>query len=143
MFSSLMNRDGLFIERKKLVHMIRFNKFFDTLFLIVASILLSILIFSCGDDNDEGSNDSNNDSPIELDSKEDSTGNLIIVNQLTDQILLYHNDNILLKKIPALTRFRVYVPVDEVNLETLKVWKKVILLIRFCQTIVIYIEHGM
>ena len=56
---------------KKLVHMIRFNKFFDILFLIVASILLSILIFSCGDDNDEGSNDSNDDSPIELYSKED------------------------------------------------------------------------
>ena len=109
---------------KKLVHMIRFNKFFDTLFLIVASILLSILIFSCGNDNDQDSNDINNDSLIELDSKEDSTGNLIIVNQLTDQILLYHSDNILLKKIPALTRFRVYVPVDEVNLETLKVWKK-------------------
>ena len=39
MFSSLMNWDGLFIKYNKLVHMIRFNKLFDTLFLIVASIL--------------------------------------------------------------------------------------------------------
>ena len=89
----------------------------------IAVLLLFVFIIGCG--NDDASNDPiGSDEPIEIDNQEDSLGNLIIVNQLSDQLYLYHDNNILLKKIPAVDRFRVYVPVNENEIKQLKIWKK-------------------
>ncbi|MFL2997241.1 MAG: hypothetical protein ACJZ1Q_00660 [Candidatus Neomarinimicrobiota bacterium] len=89
----------------------------------IATLLLFVFITGCG--NDDASNDPiGSDEPIEIDNQEDSLGNLIIVNQLSDQLYLYHDNNILLKKISAVDRFRVYVPVNENEIKQLKIWKK-------------------
>ena len=89
----------------------------------IAVLLLFVFITGCG--NDDASNDPiGSDEPIEIDNQEDSLGNLIIVNQLSDQLYLYYDNNILLKKISAVDRFRVYVPVNENEIKQLKIWKK-------------------
>ena len=89
----------------------------------IAVLFLFVFITGCG--NDDASNDPiGSDEPIEIDNQEDSLGNLIIVNQLSDQLYLYHDNNILLKKISAVDRFRVYVPVNENEIKQLKIWKK-------------------
>ena len=90
----------------------------------IAVLLFCVFIAGCGNDDDASNNPIGSDEPIEIDNQEDSLGNLIIVNQLSDQLYLYYDNNILLKKISAVDRLRVYVPVNENETKQLKIFKK-------------------
>ena len=89
----------------------------------VLALLFCLIIAGCGNDDDINE-PVDSDPPIDIDNQEDSLGNLVIVNQLSDQLYLYHDNTILLKRIPAFDRFRVYVPVNESEIKQLKIWKK-------------------
>ena len=99
----------------------RIRKIFNQLSLVFICLFL---IFGCESEDSNDPDSSNNDASSDIDSKQDSLGNLVVVNQLLEQIYLYHSDGILLKRIPSVTRFRVYVPVNETSIEQLKIWKK-------------------
>ena len=61
---------------------------------------------------------------IEIDSEPDSLGNLIVINQLNEELLLYHN-GILLKEIASYyDDFIINIPNLEGTASQLKIWKK-------------------
>ena len=97
--------------------------YLKNIFYRIAVLVFCFFIAGCG--NDEAINEPiGDDGPIEIDNQKDSLGNLIIVNQLSDQLYLYHGEDIFLKKISAVDRFRVYVPINENEIKQLKIWRK-------------------
>ena len=97
--------------------------YLKNIFYRIAVLVFCFFIAGCG--SDEAINEPiGDDGPIEIDNQKDSLGNLIIVNQLSDQLYLYHGEDIFLKKISAVDRFRVYVPINENEIKQLKIWRK-------------------
>ena len=102
--------------------MIKRNKFKKSFHQFNFFLLSLFLVVGCESDDTDEPGSGNDDPSANISSQEDSLGNLLIINKLLEQIYLYHGDEVLLKKIPALTTFKIYVPVNDNGLEKLKIW---------------------
>jgi len=78
-----------------------------------------LFLFGCSSDESEEPSVS-----LELDTEQDATGNLLIINQLSESIYIYlSDDDTPLKEIGPSTDFMVNIPNPEGTSKVLKIWK--------------------
>jgi len=85
------------------------------------TLILFFILFLFGCSSDESEEPSVS---LELDTEQDATGNLLIINQLSESIYIYlSDDDTPLKEIGPSTDFMVNIPNPEGTSKVLKIWK--------------------
>ena len=92
---------------------------FKNIITVILCYIILIFSFSCEDKK----GDSDNNEAVNFDTTAVSAGNLLIINQLSEPILLYLADTVF-KEIAGSTDFLINIPNPSGTSKELKIWKK-------------------